>query len=305
MTLLTSHPLANGCPPVWASAWGQDQYGPWVALRVGEVEQRLRWIPPGWFLMGSPEDDREAIDREKPQHEVQLTKGFWLFDTPCTQALWQAVMGTDPSRFKGEQRPVEQVSWQDCQEFITKLNVLLPGLSLRLPTEAEWEYACRAGTDTPRYAQDLDAIAWYGENSGRETHPVGQKDPNAWGLYDMLGNVDEWCHDGQRVYTQEPAIDPIGPLEPGVRRVIRGGFWNDSARNVRAAYRYWIVPGSRYGSTGFRCASSGTGEKQASWAAEIDKIEKRFFASIRMTGVGGLYRVRMLCGSISSCRYNS
>ena len=269
MTLLTSHPLANGCPPAWASAWGQDQYGPWVALSVGEVEQRLRWIPPGSFRMGSPEDEEGHDEYEEPQHEVHLTKGFWLFDTPCTQALWQAVMGADPSHSKGEQRPVEQVSWKDCQGFILKLNALLPGLALCLPTEAEWEYACRAGTDTPRYAQDLDVIAWYRENSGSETHPVGQKDPNAWGLYDMLGNVFEWCHDGQRKYTQERALDPIGSLEAGVVRVIRGGLWDDVAQVVRAAYRHWYDPGSRYVYIGFRCASSGTGEKQAKATGEM------------------------------------
>lgn len=274
MTLLTSHPLATGCPPVWASAWGQDQYGPWVALSVGEVEQRLRWIPPGWFFMGSPDDDREALRHEKPRHEVELSKGFWLFDTPCSQTLWQAVMGTNPSRFKGEQRPVERVSWEDCQEFITEMNELLPGLALRLPTEAEWEYACRAGTDTPRYAQDLDVIAWYSENSGSETHPVCQKDPNAWGLYDMLGNVDEWCHDGQREYTHERAINPIGPLETGAKRVIRGGGWVVSALIVRAACRVWLHPGDRLESLGFRCASSGTGDKQAGATGELSQARQ-------------------------------
>lgn len=269
MTLLTSHPLATGCPPAWASAWGQDQYGPWAALSVGDVEQRLRWIPPGRFLMGSPDDDREALRNEKPQHQVELSKGFWLFDTPCTQTLWQAVMGTNPSHFKGEQRPVEKVSWKDCQEFITKMNELLPGLALRLPTEAEWEYACRAGTDTPRYAQDLDAIAWYRENSGGGTHPVGQKDTNAWGLYDMLGNVDEWCHDGRREYAQERVVDPVGPLEPGADRVLRGGYWLWGARYVRAAYRIWYRPDYCDDDLGFRCASSGTGEKQAGATGEL------------------------------------
>ena len=268
-TLLTAHPLATGCPPAWASAWGQDSYGPWVAFRVGGVEQRLRWIPPGRFLMGSPDDDREAIEREKPQHEVQLTKGFWLFDTPCTQALWQVVMGENPSRFQGDDRPVERVRWEDCREFIRKLNVLLPGLALCLPTEAEWEYACRAETDTPRYAQDLDAIAWYSENSDRETHPVGQKDPNVWGLYDMLGNVEEWCHDGHRDYTRERVVDPIGPLETGVERVVRGGLWVGDAQCVRAAYRDWSVPGYRNDYVGFRCASSGTVEDQARATGEM------------------------------------
>ena len=112
-----------------------------------------------------------------------------MFDTPCTQALWQAVMGRNPSRFKGKNRPVEQVSWEDCQTFLNKLNAQLPGLALCLPMEAQWEYACRAGTETARYQEELDAIAWYDENSNGETHEVGLKHPNAWGLYDMLGNV--------------------------------------------------------------------------------------------------------------------
>jgi formylglycine-generating enzyme required for sulfatase activity len=231
-----------------------------VTLCVGEAEQYLRWIPPGRFLMGSPESDREAFEREKPQHEVRLTKGFWLFDTPCTQALWQAVLRENPSRFKGkewEERPVEQVSWEECQVFMTKLNEMLPGLMLRLPTEAEWEYACRAGTDTPRYANNLGAIAWYDKNSKGQTHPVKQKQPNAWGLYDMLGNVDEWCHDGLRDYTADAVVDPLGPTDPGAYRVIRGGDWGWVAQVVRSACRVADPPGDRYDDLGFRCASSG------------------------------------------------
>src|SRR5438128_6861266 len=117
----------------------------------------MRWIPPGRFWMGSPADEDGRYDDEGPQHEVQFTQGVWLFDTPCTQALWQAVMGTDPSEFKGKNRPVESVSWEDSQTFLDKLNAQLPGLALRLPTEAQWEYACRAGTETARYEADLDA----------------------------------------------------------------------------------------------------------------------------------------------------
>jgi formylglycine-generating enzyme len=259
MTLLTTHPLAKGCPPGWASAWGHDRYGPWVALEIDEVEQRLRWMPPGQFLMGSPKGDPEALEFEKPQHRVHLTKGFWLFDSPCTQALWHAVMGNNPSSFTGkgrEEHPVERVNWEDCQKFMVKLNALFPGLELRLPTEAEWEYACRAGTTAARYAEDLDAIAWYSRNSKEETHPVKQKQPNAWGVYDMLGNVDEWCHDGRRDYTAESVADPLGPTTAGADRVFRGGDWGGDARDVRAACRYWSRPGSRYDGLGFRCASS-------------------------------------------------
>ncbi|MGH7492721.1 MAG: formylglycine-generating enzyme family protein [bacterium] len=257
-----AHPLIDGCPPVWASAWGQDQYGIWVAFNYGEAEQRLRWIPPGHFVMGSPNSEAGRFHDELP-HRVTLTQGFWLFDTPVTQALWSAVMGKNPSQFQSPQRPVEQVSWNDCQAFIEKINHHIPGLALRLPTEAEWEFACRAGTTTATYAGDLDikdennapvldAIAWYGGNSGvnfelkngvdssgwpgkqhahkkASTHPVAQKVPNAWGLYDMLGNVWEWCGDWYGAYSGKEEIDPIGPKE-GAIRVSRGGGWNGLAR---------------------------------------------------------------------------
>ena len=250
--------------PEWADEIGRDTYGLWSIFKVEEVRQRMRWIPPGRFWMGSPKDDEEAFEQERLQHEVLLTRGFWLFDTPCTQALWQVVMGKNPSGFKGEQRPVESVSWEDCQGFIQKVNTKVKDLALSLPTEAEWEYACRAGTETPRYAEDLDNIAWYSGNSKRETHPVKQKLTNAWGLYDMLGNVLEWCHDGRRDYKQNAEIDPIGSLEAGVGRVIRGGDWLDYALGVRAAYRVWSGPGNRDHFFGFRCASSGQASRLAS-----------------------------------------
>ncbi len=264
MPLFSPHPLSTGCPPPWASAWGQDRYGPWAALCVGEVEQRLRWIPPGRFWMGSLGSERGRDEDEGPQHEVQISQGFWLFDAPCTQALWQAVMGENPSRFqKGDwqERPVEQVSWEDCQQFIARLNAQLPELASALPSEAEWEYACRAGTTTARYAEKLDAIAWYDRNSKGETHPVKLKQPNAWGLYDMLGNVDEWCYDGRRAYTAASVVDPLGPTTAGAHRVIRGGDWFWFAQDVRSAYRYADSPGYRYGNLGFRCASSSQASK--------------------------------------------
>ncbi len=245
--------------PQWASEIGRDAYGLWAEFAVDKVRQRMRWIPPGRFWMGSPEDEEGRDRNEGPRHEVQLTHGFWLFDAPCTQALWQAVMGQNPSYFKGEagkERPVEQVSWEDCQEFIATLNARLPGVTLALPTEAEWEYACRAGTDTPRYEDYLDAIAWYRENSNHQTHEVKLKRPNAWGLYDMLGNVDEWCHDGLRDYTAEVVVDPLGPTEAGAGRAVRGGYWLWVAQDVRAADRLEYSPGFRDETRGFRCASS-------------------------------------------------
>src|SRR5512135_1670804 len=196
-----THPLQRGIPPTWASEWGEDRlHGPWCAFEVGDVVQRLRWIPPGVFWMGSPEDEERRFSYEGPRHLVSIDSGFWMFDTPCTQALWEAVMGENPSYFKvadrpkeGADRPVESVSWKQCQEFLTALNSRLDGIQLSLPSEAQWEYACRAGTVTARYSENLDAIAWYDENSGNATHSVAGKEANSWGLYDMLGNVWEWC----------------------------------------------------------------------------------------------------------------
>ena len=292
------HPLASGNPPAWASEWGQDRRGVFVAFTMEKVTQRLRWIPPGRFMMGSPEKEtrglakesyeEEWFKREHPRHTVYITKGFWLADTPCTQALWEAVMHSNPSRFKSPRRPVEQVSWDDVQTFLQRINAEIPGLDLVLPTEAQWEHACRARTDTALYtggieilgqnnAPALDPIAWYGGNSGvgfdlpegekssswpemqypnpkSGTREVGKKLPNPWGLHDMLGNVWEWCADGMRAYTEDTQIDPLGPVDAGAARVVRGGSWYYFARNCRSAYRNYYVPGNRDSFTGFRCA---------------------------------------------------
>ena len=278
--------------PGWASEIGRDGFGLFadVALPKTDVTQRMRWIPPGRFLMGSPDGEEGRYDDEGPRHEVTLAEGFWLFDTPCTQALWQAVMGDNPSQFKGPTRPMEQVSFEDVQRFLDNVNALVPGLDLGLPSEAQWEYACRAGTDTATYAGDmrivgennapvLDAIAWYGGNSGdgfeldngydssdwpekqyahtrAGTRPVAQKAANPWGLYDMLGNVWEWCgdrwHDSYKGAPTDGSawIDPAGAAS----RVVRGGAWYDGARFVRAAYRLGLDPADRDGGLGFRCA---------------------------------------------------
>jgi len=294
------HPLVHGGAPAWASEWGEDRHGVFVAFTLEDVTQRLRWIPAGRFLMGSPDEEtqglaksdseREWFAREHPRHEVFITRGFWLFDTPCTRALWQAVMGEDenPSRFQSAQRPVEQVSWDDAQGFLERINERIPGLKLVLPTEAQWEHACRAGTDTALYsgpieilgannAPALDPIAWYGGNSGvgfeledgwdssgwsevqypnpkSGTHPVKGRQPNAWGLYDMIGNVMEWCADGLRDYDDGWKVDPVDPLEAGAARVIRGGSWLNFARLCRSASRIRFLPDSGYNYLGFRCA---------------------------------------------------
>jgi len=286
------HPLMYGEPPEWASGWGQDRFGVYVAFTIrAAVTQRLRWIPPGRFLMGSPGTEEGRFEWEGPRHEVTLAEGFWLFDTPCTQALWQAVMGENPSEFKSPTRPVEQVSFEDVQRFLDTLNGLVPGLGLILPSEAQWEYACRAGTETATYAGDmrivgernapvLDAIAWYGGNSGvgfdlengfdssgwpekqydhirAGTRLVAQKAANPWGLYDMLGNVYEWCDDHWHdSYEGAPTDGTAWTDSAGgaALRVVRGGSWCPGARDVRAAFRFHFAPASRNDYLGFRCA---------------------------------------------------
>jgi formylglycine-generating enzyme required for sulfatase activity len=266
-----SHPLEDGCPPSWASAWGQDRFGVWAEIRVGEASQRLRWIMPGRFLMGSPDAEEGRYSDEGPVHEVVISIGFWLFDTPCCQDLWEAVGEPNPSQYRGPRRPVESVSWDQAIAFIDRLNQLRPGLSLRLPREAEWEYACRAGTTAARYGE-LDAIAWYKSNAPDSTRDVGSLLPNPWGLYDMLGNVSEWCADGGREYTIDQVIDPDCA---GFERVIRGGGWGGQAWDVRAAFRDWDPHVDRYDDLGFRCLSSGRNEGRSS-AGKGERSEPRF-----------------------------
>jgi formylglycine-generating enzyme required for sulfatase activity len=211
-------------------------------------------IPAGQFQMGSNEVDKD----ERPMHRVRISEPFYLGKYEVTQAQWEAVMGTNPSSSKGNPgRPVTNVSWEDIQEFIRRLNQQEGWEVCRLPTEAQWEYAARAGTTMEWYENDVDAIAWYAKNSGDQTHEVGQKRPNAWGVYDMLGNVWEWCHDGKRKYTADTAIDPMGPTGAGTDRVIRGGSLANSEGNVRAGLRVGLPPGERLADGGFRCACSG------------------------------------------------
>ncbi len=212
-------------------------------------------IPAGTFLMGSPDSDAEARDAEKPIHRVTISQPLYLGKYLVTQAQWEAVMGNNPSRIRGNPRaPVESVSWTDAHAFLHKLNEREEGRDYRLPTEAQWEYACRAGTETPRYHPDVNAIAWYAGNSDGWPESIGRKIPNAWGLYDMLGNVAEWCHDEWRAYTADAAVDPRGV---GTGRIVRGGSSFDAAQNVRAAYREGIPANTRSEYLGFRCACSG------------------------------------------------
>jgi len=211
-------------------------------------------IPGGTFLMGSTSSN--AKSDEMTVHSVTLSS-FYIGKYEVTQAQWAVVMGDNPSHFQlGDNYPVEKVSWLDCQEFIQKLNELT-GKRYRLPTEAEWEYAARGGTSGDRYG-DINLIiniAWYGINSGKSTHPVGQKQPNAYGLYDMLGNVLEWCQDWyyHSSYTEEPMINPTGP-STGDSRVFRGGSWRSIDSNVRAPNRFYSPPTFHMYYLGFRLA---------------------------------------------------
>jgi formylglycine-generating enzyme required for sulfatase activity len=232
---------------------------------TNSLGMEFAYIPPGTFMMGSAISPSEVEKRyggrarwykdEHPQHRVTLMSGFYMQTTEVTQSQWKAVMGSNPSKFKGDNRPVEKVSWNDVQEFIQKLNQREGSNKYRLPTEAEWEYAARAGSTTRfSFGDDkgrLGDYAWYGGNSGSQTHPVAQKKPNNWGFYDMHGNVYEWCQDRKGDYLSGSVSDPKGPYS-GSRRVLRGGSWRSFARLCRSALRYWDFPGNRYYFDGFR-----------------------------------------------------
>jgi formylglycine-generating enzyme required for sulfatase activity len=217
---------------------------------TNSVGMRFVWIEPGSFQMGSETGNPD----ERPVHEVRLSKGFYLQVTEVTQRQWEAVMGSNPSNFKGPNRPVEDVSWGDAQEFLRRLNEKEKDSRYRLPTEAEWEGACRAGGQEPGVAADLDEVAWWWRNSDGVTHAVGQKKPNAWGLFDMRGNVWEWVQDWYGAYSVGRQIDPRGP-DSGEYRVLRGGSWlNDLTDYFRCAPRSRRRPTDRLVTYGFRCA---------------------------------------------------
>jgi formylglycine-generating enzyme required for sulfatase activity len=228
---------------------------------VNSVGMKLAWIPPGTFLMGSPEGEEGRHDDEI-RHRVALTKGFYLGVHQVTQAQWQAVMGSNPSKFKGGNLPVECVSWDDCQDYRKKL-AAHDGKPYRLPTEAEWEYACRAGTTTPFHfgetistdQANFDGHYTYGRGEKgvyrEKTTPVGRVPPNAWGLFDMHGNVCEWCQDWYGGYPKEDIKDYSGPNR-GTARVLRGGSWGDRPVFCRSAFRGRIAPSRRYSYYGCR-----------------------------------------------------
>lgn len=255
-------------PPSWALAFGDDRFGLWAEFALGGVRQRMRWIAPGRFWMGSPEDEPKRHSDEGPRHEVAISQGFWLADTTCTQALWLALMGgPNPSEFATDpENPVEQVSWDDVQAFLARLVELLAAPAA-LPTEAEWEYACRAGKQEPFFwggtvtTAQVNFNGNYPYNGGAKgesrerTVPVKALPANAWGLYQMHGNVWEWCADGIRDYAAARAleVDPQGPLD-GAQFAVRGGSWIYDAWRARSACRFAYARAYRFDFLGFRFA---------------------------------------------------
>ncbi|MBE6426678.1 MAG: hypothetical protein E7029_11985 [Planctomycetaceae bacterium] len=231
----------QGISPYFASTSGrasERHAGELMVQKVGDIKYAFRWCPPGTFTRGEDEN----------AHKVTLTHGFWMLETQVTQAMWKNVMKNEPSYFPGSQNPVERVKWTDCLEFCRKLSAKL-GLKVFLPTEAQWEYACRAGTEGD-HAGVLGKMAWYGTNS-KSTHPVKQKEPNAWSLYDMHGNVWEWCWDLYGAYLPNDVSDPQGP-NCGKYRVRRGGGWNSDANDCGSAFRNYCPENYYFNNLGFR-----------------------------------------------------
>jgi formylglycine-generating enzyme required for sulfatase activity len=277
--------------PTWAKRLDKDEHGLFAEVELADkVVTRLRWIPPGRFLMGAPVAENGRDDEKGPQHWVKLSMGYWLADAPCTQAEWQAVMGTTRSHFKGApDLPAEQVNWKDCLAFCTRLQARFPGLQARLPSEAEWEYACRAGTAsafndgsacTEPQGKDpaLAKLGYYDNNSEGKTHVVCCLAPNQWGLHDMHGNVWEWCQDGHGGWYGDHAADeqedPV--REGGHQRVIRGGSWINRAGFCRSACRSGRQPSVRIHSLGFRLASGQSGQdSKSSQERAAGKLEGR------------------------------
>ena len=208
-------------------------------------------VEAGTFTMGATAEMKDPNDDEKPTHRVTLTNDYYIGKYEVTQALWKAVMGNKPSRFKGDNLPVDLVSWKDCQKFLSKLN-RITGKTFRLPTEAEWEYAARGGNKSRGYqysgSNNPSDVAWYKDNykdnSGRKTHAVGTKQPNELGIYDMSGNVEEWCQDWYGAYSSSSQVNPTG-ANSGSDRVIRGGSWGSIASGCRLSFRISSTPGSR------------------------------------------------------------
>jgi uncharacterized protein (TIGR02996 family) len=236
---------------------GVQPAGPRLRLPIlGELALEMVLIPPGTFWMGTMGEESGEGLRETPRHRVTLTRGFWLGVYPFTQSQWEAVMGDNPSYYLGPNRPVETVTWKMSRRCCRRLNDLLGG-KFRLPSEAEWEYACRAGTYSQFHSGNdkkaLGRAGWFADNSKEgETMPVGLLDPNSWGLYDMHGNVYEWCADRFRTFDGSDVTDPVG--QEGNSDCIRGGYWGRPYLSCRSAFRDAYNRGARASFAGFRVA---------------------------------------------------
>lgn len=239
-----------------------DGAQPGEVREFSKLKIKFCWCPAGEFEMGSPET-APYHQLNETQHKVTLSRGFWMQQTELTQEQYKQLMGTSPAYYKGEQNPVDSVTWIEATEYGRRLSELPPekkaGNLFRLPTEAEWEYACRAGTTTVFPESDDDAgledFAWFHKNSARTTHPVGEKKPNAWGVFDMHGNVSEWCQDFYGDYARDAVIDPTGPSS-GDKRTLRGGGWFQVSMWARSSHRDAFIPSARYIGLGFRLVAT-------------------------------------------------
>ena len=281
--------LLSGSWPV------EPEPGPVITLyTVNGVTFNMVEVEGGTYMMGAtPEQGDEVWDREKPVHEVTLS-GFNIGQTEVTQELWQAVMGANPSDHTGDlQRPVDQVSWVDCIAFISNLNQLT-GKSFRLPTEAEWEYAARGGSKSKgyRYAggNDMDVVSWYIDNSDNTTHPVATKAPNELGLYDMTGNVWEWCNDWYHRYTADAQVDPMGQAT-GTNRVLRGGCWNGDANYNRISFRDNFTPTGSNSSGGLRLVLDIDNSPKFRLSETVIKVYEGKSMTVNILNGGGSYTV--------------
>ncbi len=242
VALIVAAMVADGS----TAAWGKSA----SSTKRNRVGMEFVLVPAGEFRMGSTSED--AGEDEKPVTAVKISRAFYLGKHEVTQKQWERVMGVNPSDFKGcPDCPVEQVSWNDAQAFIRTLNGMDDSKRYRLPTEAEWEYAARGGTEGDRYSANTDAIAWYDKNCNESPHKVGKKAPNGYGLYDMLGNVYEWVQDWKGPYPGGSVTDPKGPAR-GKFRTMRGGSWETSAKSCRAPHRFDAAQGFRIHALGFR-----------------------------------------------------
>ncbi|MBA3709149.1 MAG: protein kinase, partial [Planctomycetes bacterium] len=273
-TWATRVAILQGPPaPAWATATGSDQYGPWADLTVKGITQRFRYVPSGQFTMGTT-DHEKGRDKDEVRVSVTLTRSYWMADSECTQGFYEAIGAKHDSKFRGTERPVDRISWEDCGRFMLTLNSAFPKLQARLPTEAEWEYACRGGNDVPFSSYQgpleeakLETVAWFTKNAPSGSKDVKRRFPNVLGLHDMHGNLWEWCQDNYGNYSPTPIADPLGREEEN--HVARGGSWGDQASKLRAGNRLSVRGDMRTVYVGFRLAAP------VAWPEARDPVKDR------------------------------